>query len=138
MGSQSATEKSATVSGGCLCGEVRFEITLPTDFCAHCHCTMCRRSHGAGYVTWIGVQKPQLRILSGEHNLVAYRSSDHGQRSFCKHCGSTLIFESTLYQDQFHLPLANLEGKIDRDPELHVFIEDRAEWVVIGDQLPTM
>ena len=136
MASHSTSEKSATVDGACLCGEVQFEITLPTDFCAHCHCTMCRRSHGAGYVTWVGVAKPRLRIVSGKQSLVAYQSSEHGQRSFCKRCGSTLIFESTNYPDQYHLPLGNLNGKIDRDPEIHVFFDHRAEWVVVGDQLP--
>jgi len=138
MASQNASEKSATVGGACLCGEVQFEITLPTDFCAHCHCTMCRRSHGAGYVTWVGVPKPQLRIVCGRESLVAYQSSEHGQRSFCRRCGSNLIFESTDYPDQYHLPLGNLNGKIDRDPEIHVFFDDRAEWVVIGDRLPRM
>jgi hypothetical protein len=95
MAIEHAFEKPATVGGACLCGAVRFEVTLPTDFCTHCHCKMCRPNHGAGYVTWFGVKKEQLRRVSGEQNLVAYRSSEHGQRSFCKRCGTTLICEST-------------------------------------------
>ena len=136
MDTESKTEKSVRVGGACLCGEVRFEITLPTDFCAHCHCTMCRRSHGAGYVTWVGLPKSHLRVLSGKQSLVSYQSSEHAQRIFCGRCGSTLIFESTQYAQQVHLPLGNLNGKIDREPEFHVHFDDRAEWVVIGDQLP--
>ena len=40
------------VSGGCLCGAVRFTAKLPSKWCAHCHCSLCRKAHGAGYVTW--------------------------------------------------------------------------------------
>ena len=48
--------ESTKVEGGCLCGAVRFSLELPSKWCAHCHCSMCRRAHGAGYVTWGQVQ----------------------------------------------------------------------------------
>ena len=83
-------------SGSCLCGRVRFEATMPSIFCAHCHCSICRRSHGAGFVTWFSVPKIQLRIVAGESELVRFQSTDHGTRSFCGTCGSSLFFESTL------------------------------------------
>ena len=41
-----------TTRGACLCKAVQFEVTPPTKWCAHCHCTMCRRAHGAPVVTW--------------------------------------------------------------------------------------
>jgi hypothetical protein len=54
-----------TVSGGCLCGAVRFRVELPTLFCAHCHCSMCRRNHGAAYVTWFGIARERLAVEAG-------------------------------------------------------------------------
>ena len=51
--------------GACLCGQVRFAIVPPTKWCAHCHCTMCRRAHGAAFVTWIGVPEAQFDFLHG-------------------------------------------------------------------------
>ena len=127
-----------TVTGACLRGAVRFEIELPTLFCAHCHCSMCRRAHGAGYVTWFGVPPERFRITAGEETLVRYLSSEHGARRFCGACGSTLFFESSEYPDQVHVVLANMHAPIDRQPEFHVFVDDRAEWVRIGDELPRM
>lgn len=47
--------REGIIEGGCLCGAVRYVITLPTKWCAHCHCSMCRRAHGAAFVTWAGV-----------------------------------------------------------------------------------
>src|SRR5438876_8981815 len=127
---------TSPVSGACLCGAVRFEIETPTLFSAHCHCSMCRRAHGAGFVTWIGVPYERFRVRAGEDRLVRYRSSDHGTRSFCGTCGSSLFCESTNHPDWIDVVLANLEGPIDRAPESHIFIDDRAAWVAIGDGLP--
>jgi hypothetical protein len=52
---------------------------------------MCRRSHGAGYVTWLAVPRAQFSLDKGDEQLVRFRSSHHGTRSFCGRCGSTLF-----------------------------------------------
>ena len=36
-----------TVHGRCLCGDVVFEADAPFEFMGHCHCSMCRKHHGA-------------------------------------------------------------------------------------------
>ncbi len=129
---------SQSVSGKCFCGAVRFEIDFPTMFCAHCHCSMCRRAHGAGYVTWLGVPFEQFRVVAGTDRLVRYRSSDHGTRSFCGTCGSTLFYESTQHPEAIHIVLANVDAPIDRAPQFHVFFDNRAPWVQVSDDLPRL
>ena len=124
------------IPGSCFCGTVRFEIDLPTAFCAHCHCSMCRRVHGAGYVTWIAVPYTQFRMVSGSEHLKVHHSSDHGRRSFCDICSSSLFCESTNHPEVIDIVLANLEGKIDREPQAHYYFSDRVEWIPIEDQLP--
>jgi hypothetical protein len=126
------------VPGECLCGNVRFEVRLPTMFCAHCHCTMCQRAHGAGYVTWLGVTRDQFKITAGADTLARYRSSDHGTRSFCSQCGSSLFCESTHHPDRIDITLANMTAAIDRQPELHVHFDDRAVWMDARDDLPRL
>ena len=124
------------VKGSCYCGAVQFEVSLPTLFCGHCHCSMCRRIHGAGYVTWIGVKDSQFRFVSGEEKLSVYHSSDHGRRSFCQDCGSTMFCISSHHPDVIDIVLANLQDKIDREPQAHYYFSDRAEWISLGDELP--
>ena len=131
-------ENDRSVSGACLCGAVRFEVDLPTSFCAHCHCGMCRRNHGAGYVTWVGLPDSQFRILAGEDQLVAYVSSEHGVRSFCRTCGSSLTCVSSHHPGRVDVPLANFHGAIDREPQLHFYFDDRADWVAVADDLPKL
>jgi hypothetical protein len=129
---------SETVSGGCLCGAVRFRVELPTLFCAHCHCSMCRRNHGAAYVTWFGIPRERLAIDSGGDALVRYLSSEHGSRSFCGRCGSSLFCESTRRPDEVDVVLASLDGPIDRAPAAHVFFDSRAAWTDVRDGLPRL
>jgi hypothetical protein len=133
-----ATNGDATVPGSCFCGAVRFEVTLPTLVCVHCHCSMCRRVHGAAYVTWFTLPKAQSRVTAGEGELTRHESSDHGVRSFCRRCGSALFFESSHREDQVDIPLANLAAAIDRTPQFHIFFDDRVEWIEVSDSLPRL
>ena len=128
----------ATVSGSCLCGAVRFSVRLPSVFCGHCHCSMCRRNHGAGFVTWFTVPREQFSLDEGREDLICFKSSDHGTRSFCGRCGSSLICESTEHPEQVDIELANMDGPIDRPPQVHIYFDSRAEWVVVEDELPRL
>ncbi|MAE96002.1 MAG: ribulose phosphate epimerase [Deltaproteobacteria bacterium] len=127
-----------TVDGSCLCGAVKFRIELPTLFCGHCHCSMCRRNHGSAYVTWLAVDRSQLSLLEGEEALHRYASSEHGSRSFCDRCGSSLFCVSDEHPERVDIPLANVEGPIDRPPQLHVYFDDRADWAFVDDGLPRL
>lgn len=122
------TTATDAVHGQCFCGAVAFAVTPPTLFCAHCHCTMCRRLHGAAFVTWIGIPYDRFRLLRGDADLVRYRSSDHGTRSFCRHCGSTLFCESTHHPDWIDIVLANVEAPAGWLPDLQVFVDDGVPW----------
>jgi hypothetical protein len=134
----SEKEPIRTVPGSCLCGAVVFETTLPTLICAHCHCSQCRRAHGAGFVTWFTVARAGCRITAGAKDLRRYRSSDHGTRSFCGRCGSSLFFETSRRPEQIDIVLSNMHGAIDRPPQFHIFVDDRVPWIELGDALPRL
>jgi len=125
------------VRGSCFCGEVRFTVTMPSLFCVHCHCSMCRRTHGAAFVTWFSVPSDQLALETPDA-LVRRASSDHGARSACGRCGTPLFFESTHRPDQVDVVLSNMHGPIDREPQMHVFFDDRAAWTRVADGLPRL
>ncbi|MEJ2400889.1 MAG: GFA family protein [Xanthomonadales bacterium] len=123
------------VHGGCLCGAVRFEIDLPSKWCAHCHCSMCRRAHGAGYVTWVGFDSGHFKLLSGDHHLKWYESSPGARRGFCTECGSAMLFESARWPDETHVALGCIEDPIDRVPEANAYVEAHVDWMPLDDSL---
>ena len=117
-----------TAKGSCFCGAVQFSIDLPTLWCAHCHCTMCRRAHGAGFVTWVGVPRSSFHLVAGDEVLTRFKSSAKATRSFCSRCGSTLLFESERWPGEVHVVLANFDTPIDREPAANVYWSDRVAW----------
>lgn len=126
---------STPVRGSCLCGGVRFEVTLPSKWVAHCHCSMCRRAHGAGFVTWMSVPDSQL-AFSQSDTLRTYASSEEGRRSFCGTCGTPLFFRSSRWPGETHVALGAIIDPVDRIPQVHAFWSDRAPWVKVNDELP--
>jgi hypothetical protein len=133
-----AAMSNQEVTGQCLCGAVRFAITLPTKWCAHCHCSMCRRAHGAAFVTFCGVPSDRFRVVAGADELIRYRSSETATRSFCGRCGSTLLFEGERWPGEVHVVRANIDGEIDRAPQAHAYFDKRVGWVELGDHLPRL
>ncbi len=124
--------------GGCLCGDVRFSVDWPSKWVAHCHCSMCRRAHGAAFVTWFGIEDRQARIEDPVGALRWYVSSPGAERGFCAHCGSSLFFRSERWPGELHVTLANLDGPADRAPMAHVFWDAHVAWADVdpGDGLP--
>jgi hypothetical protein len=122
--------------GACLCGAVQFELTLPTKWVAHCHCSICRRAHGAPYVTWASVPSAQLRIVAGADHVRRFDSSPAATRSSCMTCGSPLFFESTRWGGEVHVAVGCIEDALDRAPQVHAFFSDKADWVAVHDELP--
>lgn len=127
---------SALVPGGCLCGAVAFECALPTKWVAHCHCSLCRRAHGAAFVTWAGFPEAQFRVTAGADALRWFRSTPEAERGFCSHCGSTLFFRSSRWPGEMHVTVANLHAPLDRAPQAHVYWDAHVDWYVPADTLP--
>lgn len=76
------------ISGGCLCGAVRFSARVGKREVRPCACTQCQRQNGG---PWFDV--PSARDLLWQGEVAVYRSSDHATRGFCRTCGSTLYWQ---------------------------------------------
>ncbi len=131
----SSPEQQDPIRGSCLCGEVAYEIDGELTDLVHCHCSMCRKMHGAAFGTYGSVPLGAFRFIRGEQNVVRYRSSDRVTRTFCRSCGSTLQFIRN------GRPTVSLAvGTLDADPRRratrHIWTKDKAPWYHIDDGLP--
>jgi hypothetical protein len=123
-------------AGSCLCKKVAFRVELPSKWVAHCHCSLCRRAHGAAFVTWVGMEQSEVHIDDAENLLRWYRSSPEAERGFCAACWTTLFFRSTRWPTELHVTLANFDGPVDRAPQGHVSFASRVDWFTVVDDLP--
>jgi len=124
------------LSGSCLCGAITYQVELPSKWCAHCHCALCRRSHGSAFVTWFGVPFTQFRLVTGEDCLRRFASSPEARRAFCRECGSSLFFQSERWPGEIHITLASAHGELDRAPQSHVYYDQHVSWFEVTDELP--
>ncbi len=120
---------SHKASGSCLCGKITFEFDFPSLWCAHCYCSLCRKAHGAGLVTWIGVPELQFRLTSDSATLRSFASSAQATREFCSSCGSSLFFRSGKWPGEVHIALACLDTPADRHPQTNVFTDNHVPWL---------
>ena len=128
-------DSTQQANGSCFCGAIGFAATLPSKWCAHCHCNMCRKSHGAGYVTWVGFDSGQVSITRGEDQLKWFDSSPGAQRGFCSNCGSSLFFRSERWAGELHIALGCMDDDIDRQPQANVFFDTHVAWMPIDASL---
>ena len=124
------------IEGACLCGKIRYAVDGDIGEVSHCHCSMCRRVHGAAFGTYGAVPKENFRWLSGSEFVKLYRSSDTLDRTFCSNCGSTLqaILESE--PDVIYLALGTTNDDPQCRPSMHIFVGSKAPWYEITDDLP--
>ena len=96
---------------------------------------MCRKTHGAGYVTWAGFEADRVRITKGEDQLNWFDSSTGAQRGFCPSCGSSLFFRSERWAGELHIALGCMDDAIDRSPQANVFFDKHVDWMPIDEAL---
>ena len=123
------------ITGHCECRKVSFETDSEITDYSHCHCSQCRRMHGAAFATFAGVHREKFRYLSGESDLSIYQSSGNHNRVFCSVCGSNILVELTDYPDELFLSMSAIEGDPPRPTGYHIYVGSKAAWHEITDDL---
>jgi hypothetical protein len=122
--------------GSCLCGGVRYEITAALTRITHCHCSMCRKAHGAAFGSYATVPKSAFHFTEGEALATAYASSPMVERTFCKRCGATLQWSSKIHHpDTVGIAVGTLDTSLEPVPQQHIYAASKASWYRIEDTL---
>jgi len=121
-------------AGGCLCGEVRYEVSGEVSNLCYCHCISCRRAAGAPLVPWGTVARQGFRLTRGA--LAEYGSSPAVARGFCAACGTSLTYRHAARPAEIDVALATLDDAARFAPQMHVWVSEKLPWVSINDGLP--
>ena len=126
------------ITGGCLCGAVRYESDGIALFSVLCHCRDCQRSSGSGHVPVMGVSKAMFRV-AGEtrgHAIIG-GSQLKTTRHFCPTCGSLLFGTPEVIPDMVSIYVGSLDDPSIFQPECSLFTCNRYQWDTSGAQLPS-
>ena len=124
-----------TLTGQCLCGAIRYQLTGEPRHVAVCHCRDCRRSAGAPMVSWAMFPESALTLLQGQPRTI--NSSGSAMRSFCPDCGTGLF-----YRNAVNLPgivdvqSATLDDPDALPPGVQIQVAERLRWMQQAHELP--
>ena len=122
------------LTGGCLCGGVRFEVSESLVSAGYCHCTRCQRRTGTAAAASARVAPGSLEVVAGEELIRAWEPPDGGfLKVFCSACGGALWSQSAEDPEIVGVRM----GTFDRDPGIRLsyrqFVAYAAPWEPIPD-----
>jgi hypothetical protein len=128
------TDTPIPLTGGCLCGAVRFTVSAPLLGAAYCHCKRCqRRTGGATSITGL-TQQGSFEITDGEAEVGSYDPADGGWvKSFCGQCGSQLYTSNPENPDLIAVRLGTFDADPGVRPGARQFVDYAAPWEPIPD-----
>lgn len=126
---------AGSYQGSCLCGAIGYELLSPPKALSHCHCSLCRKGHGAAFASYASVPRSDLRILLGADALTSYASSESVLRQFCSHCGSSLFWSRRqgAFSDWISIAIGTLDTVFTPHKQRHVQVASKAPWFELPD-----
>jgi hypothetical protein len=121
------------LTGGCLCGGVRFEVMEPLLSASYCHCTRCQRRTGTAAAVSGRIAPGSLRIVQGEELVRSYEPADGFAKDFCGFCGSALWSRNPDDPQWISVRLGAFDGDPGIRPSYHQFVDYAATWEPLPD-----
>lgn len=129
-------EPAKTLTGRCLCGDVRFTLRGAPAEAGACHCTQCQRWSGQ-YWSAVNVRQDDLVLDNGHESIAWYPSSDHAERGFCLLCGSSLFWrQSSPEAERVAVSVGSLDQPTGLKVSAHIFTADAGDTYELPDGVP--
>lgn len=133
--SRSPINRTALITGRCMCGEVSFEISQPAIGTGLCHCRMCQRFNSAAFAAWAVFPLESVRFTGA--NPRYYQSSPIAECGFCGNCGSSLTMKWLQEPSEIlAILIPSLDHPEDFAPTYHGGTESQIPWLDMHDDLP--
>lgn len=128
--------KTERVTGGCLCGAIRFYAEAFLDITYICHCRSCQK--GTGQPAWISVLVKAGTLAYRGSEPTYYNLSDSGQRGFCPKCGSGVVWRSQDPEEAWatNVSVGSLDHPEQARPYIHMFVDEKIPWYEAQVDLP--
>jgi hypothetical protein len=122
-----------SLTGGCQCGAVRYELLSAPEHASICHCRMCQRASGQPFMAFARVKEENLRWTRGRPSIFA--SSNIVERGFCNACGTPLTYRRP-EAGTVSVTIGSLDDPEAVRPVLQFGIEGKLSWTGDLDRLP--
>jgi hypothetical protein len=121
------------LTGHCLCGAVRFEVTEQPLRAGYCHCTRCQRRTGTAAAVSAFLAPGSLRVVAGAEHVRSWRPPDGFAKCFCGLCGGALWSRDPDREERYAVRLGAFDGDPGIRPSYHQFVAYAAPWEPLPD-----
>jgi hypothetical protein len=121
------------LTGACLCGGVRYELTETPVSAGYCHCTRCQRRTGTAAAVSANIVPGSLRVTSGEELLASFDPPDGWSKVFCSGCGGALWSRDPADPGKVAVRMGTFDVDPGVRPSYRQFVAYAAPWEQIPD-----
>jgi len=131
--------ETVTLTGGCLCGAVRYEWRGTEVSASYCHCPDCRKATGGPYTVGVGVEAAGLTLGSGRPKGYT-KTADSGNRitrEFCPECGSPLFTRAEVCPEKVWIKAGSVDEPQRVHPTHQSWVQMAVPWAYLDKSLPS-
>jgi hypothetical protein len=126
-----------TLTGGCLCGAVRYSASVEQAAATVCHCRDCQKFTGSAFAMLVAVPKEALTLDGAMQTFSSIGGSGKPiLRHFCPQCGSSLAEESAGRPGMLILNVGTFDDPAAVSPGREIFRDDALPWVHVAGDVP--
>ncbi len=121
------------ITGGCLCGKIRYKVTQPLKNIIACHCTHCQKSTGSGASYNVVASSAAVSFTAGQPKLYAdvAQSGNILKRYFCADCGSPIYAQREKLPEFMVLKAGTLDDSADLQLVMNIWTKSARPWMHI-------
>ena len=127
----------STLKGGCLCGNIRYELLTEPRATYACHCRFCQRDTGTAHRSGLSYLDESVIFSGDSPKTYTYRSEEHGRKlfkHFCPSCGTTLSLTTERFPEGRVMMIGTLDDPSLVDVKTHMFVDEAFSWITYSKE----
>ena len=120
------------LSGGCLCGSIRYTILQQPILAYTCNCRFCQKDTGTAYRSALAILNENVELIGKDFSIYTYKSVEHGRelyKNFCPDCGTTISLKTERFPERQVIMIGTLDDPSQIELSTHMFAEEALDWV---------
>ena len=120
------------LSGGCLCGSIRYSILQQPILAYTCNCRFCQKDTGTAYRSALAILNENVELIGKDFSIYTYKSVEHGRelyKNFCPNCGTTISLKTERFPERQVIMIGTLDDPSQIELSTHMFAEEAFDWV---------
>jgi len=129
---------SSDQTGGCACGQIRYQLISAPLFVHCCHCKDCQRQTGSAFVLNALIETDRVKRLAGDPVLFG-QPTDSGQPhdvARCQACGTAVWSHYGGRRTLTFVRVGTLDDPASLPPDVHIYTRSKLPWVVLPPDKP--